>query len=55
MLKNTVARQATDDIMTHAHFMLIPKATDALGMRNTYCFFTTVAARKRLSVRLYVY
>jgi hypothetical protein len=45
---------ATDDSMSHVHCMLHNSCYPHTGF-NTYCFSTTVVARKRLNVSLYVY
>jgi hypothetical protein len=46
------ARQATDDDMTHVHYMLDTQGyRHTLTICNTYCFSTaTMAARTRLDV-----
>jgi len=45
-------REATDDNMTHTHFMLDTKGYKyTLGMCNTHCFSTaTTVAKTNLSV-----
>ena len=50
-------RQATDDNMAHALYMLDTQGCKhTLGIRNTYCFLTaTMVARKRLNIMLYVH
>ena len=55
--KYCTARQATDDNMTHAHYMLdIYGYQNTLRICNSYCFPTaTVVARTRSRVTLYVH
>jgi hypothetical protein len=49
------ARQATDDNMAHAYFMLDTyRYKNTLRMCNTYCFSTaTLVTRTRVNVTLY--